>query len=363
MTKADNKKEMIRINRLPQLTWHRLKVNDTAVRLPEQRKKAACRAEIRGNAKVTETSGAALLEIHTGMGEGFSEWILAGGIGPLKVSAGKDDSLVRLHIEASPEDGITPEGFVLPVEIFAKAGESLTVIMDLKATKNSVPSVFAVQTRIRAEEGSFIKLVQLQLTGKNTYCYTDIGADLKDRARMEIVQLFCGREDSFSGSEIRLSGKESSSEVSIGYLGSGNKKTDFNVNAVHIGRNTKSLMTVNGVLRDSSEKTFRGTIDFRTGSSGAVGAETEDVLLLGDGVVNRTIPLILCSEEDVQGSHGASIGQLDEEMLFYLGTRGIPEEKAVDLMAGARIRKIIRRIGDEAAEKAVLNDLGMETDE
>ena len=72
MTKTDKDKEMIRINRLPQLTWHRLKVNDTAVRLPEQRKKAACRAEIRGNAKVTETSGAALLEIHTGMGEGFS---------------------------------------------------------------------------------------------------------------------------------------------------------------------------------------------------------------------------------------------------------------------------------------------------
>ena len=84
-------------------------------------------------------------------------------------------------------------------------------------------------------------------------------------------------------------------------------------------------MTVNGVLRDSSQKTFRGTIDFKTGSSGAVGAETEDVLLLGETVVNKTVPLILCAEEDVKGSHGATIGQLDEEMLFYLGSRGISE--------------------------------------
>ena len=363
MTKTDKDKEMIRINRLPQLTWHRLKVNDTAVRLPDKKEKAVCKTEISGNAEVTESPGSGALNIPGGAGEDFSDWIRESGIAPLRINAGKENSTVRLKIEAAAENGAIREAFVLPVEICVKAGESLTVIMDLKAPKRPDPSALAVQTRIRAEEGSYIKLVQLQLTGENTCCFTDLGVDLMDGARMELVQLFCGREDSFSGSEIRLSGKESSSEVSIGYLGSGNKKTDFNINAVHIGKNTKSAMTVNGVLRDSAEKTFRGTIDFKTGSSGAVGAETEDVLLLGDGVINRTIPLILCAEEDVQGSHGASIGQLDEEMLFYLGTRGIPEEKAVDLMAGARIRKIIQRIGDETAEKEVLDDLGMETDE
>ena len=115
-----------------------------------------------------------------------------------------------------------------------------------------------------------------------------------------------------------------------------------------------------GVLRDSSQKTFRGTIDFKTGSSGAVGAETEDVLLLGETVVNKTVPLILCAEEDVKGSHGATIGQLDEEMLFYLGSRGISEEKAVDLMAGARIGRIIREVGDEIAEQNAKAFLGIE---
>ena len=100
--------------------------------------------------------------------------------------------------------------------------------------------------------------------------------------------------------------------------------------------------------------------DFKTGSSGAVGAETEDVLLLGETVVNKTVPLILCAEEDVKGSHGATIGQLDEEMLFYLGSRGISEEKAVDLMAGARIGRIIREIGDEIAEQEAKAFLGIE---
>lgn len=50
-------------------------------------------------------------------------------------------------------------------------------------------------------------------------------------------------------------------------------------------------------------------------------------------MVNQTIPLILCGEEDVEGNHGATIGRLDEKMLFYLASRGIPEEAARSLLA------------------------------
>ena len=69
-------------------------------------------------------------------------------------------------------------------------------------------------------------------------------------------------------------------------------------------------MTADGVLQGGAKKIYRGTIDFKNGSAGAVGDEKETVLLLSDDVVNQTIPLILCSEEDVQGNHGASIGKL-----------------------------------------------------
>lgn len=48
------------------------------------------------------------------------------------------------------------------------------------------------------------------------------------------------------------------------------------------------------------------------------------MLLVVDNMVNQTIPLILCAEEDVEGNHGASIGKPDENMLFYAATRGIP---------------------------------------
>ena len=364
----------VRINRLPAITWHRLKVNDTLVRLPESgsARRAECRIEGAGSAR----RDSAFSGIETGAGRAFDKWVTETGIGPVQLQADETaGKVVRMHIEAASEaQAAAQQAFVLPVEIEADDGRELTVIMDLRDTaasdrsltansdKAADPSVLAVQTKIRAGRSARVKLVQLQLTGDHTKVISDTGADAGDNARIEIVQLFVGGADAFAGSEIDLRGDGSSCETFVGYLGTGSKKLDFNYNAVHRGKNTDSKMTVNGVLRDSSEKAFRGTIDFKTGASGAVGAETEDVLLLGENIVNKTVPLILCAEEDVKGSHGASIGQLDEEMLFYMASRGISEEKAVDLMAGARIESIIREIGDRDAETSVLDFLGMETE-
>ena len=77
------------------------------------------------------------------------------------------------------------------------------------------------------------------------------------------------------------------------------------------------------------------------------------MLLVSDDVVNQSIPLILCSEEDVQGNHGASIGKLDEDLLFYMMSRGFSESDAIDMMAKAKIEGICRRIEDEETVQLV----------
>ena len=61
-------------------------------------------------------------------------------------------------------------------------------------------------------------------------------------------------------------------------------------------------------MKDAAKKIVRGTIDFKTGSSDSAGSEQETVLMLGEDVVNKTVPLILCAEENVAGKHGATIG-------------------------------------------------------
>lgn len=109
----------------------------------------------------------------------------------------------------------------------------------------------------------------------------------------------------------------------IGYLGQREQTVDINLVVNHYGKSTESEINASGALKDSSSKIFRGTIDFKTGSSDSVGNEKETVLMLGDGVINKTVPLILCAEENVVGNHGATIGELDDETLFYFESRGI----------------------------------------
>ena len=107
-------------------------------------------------------------------------------------------------------------------------------------------------------------------------------------------------------------------------------------------------------------QTSKGTIDFRNGSAGAKGSEKEDVILMNEEVVNKTVPVILCDEEDVEGSHGATIGRIDEQHIYYMQSRGIPEEKIYELITRARLLKIIGKIGDEQTEKRIHNTLGWE---
>ncbi len=94
------------------------------------------------------------------------------------------------------------------------------------------------------------------------------------------------------------------------------------------------------------------------GLKGAVGNEKEDVLLLSNDVVNQTIPLILCAEEDVEGNHGATIGKLDDELLFYLESRSMNREQIYEMMAMAKVDAVCRKIPDASTQAKVQKFLG-----
>ena len=148
--------------------------------------------------------------------------------------------------------------------------------------------------------------------------------------------------------------KESVFNSNMGYLCRDDHSLDINYVSDHRGKKTEALMQFKGVLMDNASKTFRGTIDFKNGSSGSVGDEQEDALLLSEDVVNKTMPVILCQEEDVDGRHGATIGQLGEDILFYMQTRGIDEEEAKRIIIKARLESVARMIPDPEIMQKVL---------
>lgn len=240
-------------------------------------------------------------------------------------------------------------------EITAHGGENKTAVMFIDPCGKT-----EISTSVSVENSSSVRLVQVFEGREQTVANVD--ARVCDNASFELVQLFLGTSDTLSEINTQLEGRKAGFTANIGYLLDGNDKLDINLIARHLGKKTNSQITAKGVMNSCCEKIFKGTIDFVKGCGGAVGNENEDVLLIGEKVENKTVPLILCAEDDVQGSHGASIGRVDEEHIFYLQSRGLPEEKIVQLMARSKIAQIVNTISDEQVRERIFNKIGRDND-
>ena len=240
-------------------------------------------------------------------------------------------------------------------ELEVKGGQSAEVIEFITAKRADT------QMAIKLESGARARLIQV-ITGTQR-TINNVSAILSDGAELEYISLNIGGDDTLSDINARLDGRGAKFEADIGYKVSNEGKLDINLLAELLGKRTETRINASGVLSEKADKTFKGTIDFKNGAVGAKGKEKEDVLLLDETVRNRTVPLILCAEEDVEGSHGASIGRIDERQLFYMRSRGLDEQTIYKLAARARLDMVIRRIDDEQTNARIRQILGGNDDE
>ena len=240
--------------------------------------------------------------------------------------------------------------------IHVQENSSLTVLISARSEKDAKGTA-AISTKIVLEKGAQLFLIKAQVLGNGYVFLDDTGAALAEKASLHMIQVELGGGKVYVGTQPELIGDRSSYEAQVGYLGKDSRLIDVNYNVIQRGRRTNAQMTFDGVLDDQSVKAFRGTIDFRKGSKASKGDEQENVLLLSDNIVNKTLPIILCEEEDVEGRHGASIGQLDEDMLFYMATRGIDRKEAEQIMVRARLGAVVRGIPDLALRAELMNKI------
>lgn len=261
------------------------------------------------------------------------------------------------------KSGEAPEPFRLD---FSEAGDSE---VSFTAEENSSITVYELHRSNSAVKLSFdigknasVKLVQLlNPTEKLRH---ETFANCSKGGKFQIMTIMTGDGDIYSDNRTELEGDSSSINAEVAYLGKNSRTIDYNIAVNHWGKDTHSEINAAGALMDSAKKVFRGTIDFKTGSSDSKGSENETVIMLGDDVVNKTVPLILCSEENVEGSHGATIGELDDDTLFYFESRGIGREEVERIMAYAALKRLIRLSGDKEFAEQAQNALGIiDTDE
>ena len=172
------------------------------------------------------------------------------------------------------------------------------------------------------------------------------------RATIEDYERACGLLDD-AAAACELAGDRSRIDLLTRYHARRKDVLDMNHVVRQRGRNTRAEVHESGALDDAARKSLRATIDLAHGARGSKGNESESVLVLGDDVVNKTMPVILCDEDDVQGNHGATIGSVDPQQMDYLMGRGLSREQAQDLFVRALFDDALIEAAHPLARKAV----------
>lgn len=349
--------ELKKINVLPGPTWNWLNVNSSRLSFAgaAEMKARIVTPVVRSlcpNVFIAGVMPADFPKIETGMGEEAIHCVEHGkaGCDSLVISENcRVKKPIVLQYQLGDGELVLDRHYIR-----AKANSEATIVMNY-TSPDRASGFHGGATTIYAEQGARLKLVQVQTLGQGYCCFDDIGTMAEDNAGIEVNQVELGGGKVWAGCKTSLEGDNASFRLSSSYIGHGSQTVDLNYVTVHRGTRTNSSMVTSGILMDNSAKVMRGTLDFVRGCRAAVGNESETVLLLDQGVSNKTVPLILCGEEDVEGNHAATVGEMDPAQMFYLASRGLTEREMRGMLIASRIQLICDAIPEENLKETIAN--------
>lgn len=359
------------INRIPSLTWNWLKMNRAALKtsLPENATHTMSIANT-ANAVIstdendfTAAEKAFIAATKADATEDAKSLISLFGAETVSVRATKQtkaEEPVRIHHEAKSGTSSCVKHAVI-----AEENTEITVIADYTSekTNNSENGFEAIRTILHAKPNSKIHLVKVQLLQDDFSQVDGTFALAEDGAQIRITQIVLGGSNTYIDTKCTLSGYSSDFRCDTAYHAKSNQMLDMNYESVNIGSKSNTKMIVKGVVSDKATKTYRGTIDFKRGCTGSTGEEQEETLLLSPTAVNKSLPVILCAEDDMSGTHGSTIGRIGADELFYFQSRGIDEKAAEKILSQAKIKSIADEIPDEELKDKISAFIGIELDE
>lgn len=293
---------------------------------------------------LSQIAGDVAADFETGVGRDARAYLnfLAGGTAVLATEPG-DETSATVRVSARPGTSSSAS-----IDVVAAEDSELDLAISIDAACGADQAAFAGSAlRVFAGERSRVNVTVYLTCGAGVTCVEDSGFVLDDDARVTVRHVVLGGSFTATGLAADLRGDRSRIDIDTSYLGAGADERDFNYIVRHRGKKTECNLDANGVLTGTSKKILRGTIDLMHGAKGAQGNERETVLLANKGVDNKTVPMILCDEDDVAGNHGATIGHVRPEQLFYMGCRGLSEKQAEELFISAKLEDAAITAPDE----------------
>ncbi len=252
--------------------------------------------------------------------------------------------IVVEHISTAAPDGIASHPRSV---IVLKANARATVIERFSGTGRYLTNPVS---EIVVEDGAKLTHIRLFEDSEAAFNLSHLTARIGKDGAYESHVLATG--GALVRNEMRIELAAAGADVSLNgaYLGRGKQHTDHTTVLRHSAPHTTSRQLYKGALDDASRGVFQGNIYVGEGADGTDGQMSNRTILLSDRCEMDSKPQLEIYADDVKCAHGATVGELDEDALFYLRARGVPERQARELL----VEGFVAEAFDALAEPALV---------
>ena len=351
------------VNKIPAPTWSWLKMNRDSAEIQEPCLKEPEIAEIPRGYSVLggeDISLGLFPALSAGIGDELSDYLeknVFRGVDRIIQIDRTDENSKPLLLSFKYGGSEDSAALASSQIIYARKNSEGTVIFLYEGAENAETDS-VVRTKVYAEENARVHIIKVQLLGGKQNQIDETSCSALENAEIRLTQIELGGKHINAGMRTELSSFRARFRSELAFIAKNEQHFDINHTVIHTGRETDTKMSVRGAVDGNAVKVYRGTIDFKHGCAGATGDEQEETLLLSGAAVSKSIPVILCDEENVSGSHGATLGRLGTDELFYMQSRGVSEEEAKKMMTRAKILSVAGGIPDEAVRAKIESFIG-----
>lgn len=228
-----------------------------------------------------------------------------------------------------------------------------TLVINLHGVTDEYFSNYLLNLEIA--ENKLLKIIIIQEDQKTSFSFSTINAELKTKSKLEIYSFSFGGKITRNNISVLLNGENSDAKLFGLNILDSDQHIDNHTVLDHAVPNCESTEIYKGVYNDQSKGIFDGTIIVRKDAQKTNAIQKNQSILLSDDSKSYAKPQLKIWADDVKCTHGATVGQLDLNALFYLQARGIEKSKAKSMLIEAFCSEITENIENESLKSYLLN--------
>jgi Fe-S cluster assembly protein SufD len=236
--------------------------------------------------------------------------------------------------------------------VLVDEGASVTYVHESASPDDMASnSMHAGIVEIQVLQNATMKFVELQSWGRHVWNFSHERARVERSGNLDWIFGAIGSRLTKNFTELDLAGEGAVGRMSGFYFTDGNQHLDHDTQQNHLAPHTTSDLLFKGALKGKSRSVWQGMIYVAKDAQKTDGYQANRNLVLSDQARADSIPGLEILADDVRCTHGATVGKLEQEPLFYLKSRGIPQAEAEKIVVEGFFDPIFQRIPFEGVRE------------